>query len=1001
MATIFLYLNASAHFGQDTLPYRLQHFDNSSGLPQNSVNAIASDRLGYIWLATESGLVRYDGRHFQIHVPSIQTTINHRFFHIFNGHNGELLTMNYSNVVMRIDDGKIFPDSSLPLSARDYTGWEISRNNGDAEIAYDVRLPNRIMNWESTLTSFQLQGSRGRRFIFRNDTLSMERKGEGNIRYPFRNKGSWNFFLLGDSLYFLRDDGRTVHFGSSMEVSAFSGDILRDPAFIRHPGKTQVFWNRVQDREVLLYIGKSFYRATPNGSGLYTRRIFSGFDIVANTISTAYYDKEKGKLYLGSATHGLFILTEQRFATRHTPENNNSHYSLLPFDSNLVMSANGYFLGLGQPVARPIPYWDPILSDFYSVSPDGEQGFWTKGYKNIYHYNKKPIRKNGQWEMPAKVTMLYTDKRKRLWIGLQKAKGVWVMDGSDPQKAPNKKVNTWMDPTCFAEDGNQMYIGANRGLYIYDMQTGRLDSLAGLAGRYVRNAKVVAPGEVWITTYGHGFYVYRNNHLSAFPLDNEQFLSYAHCISLDRHGYFWIPTNTGLFQMRRKDLMDYITDTTRLPYYHYYDKSDGMATNEFNGGCQPCAATLGNGYNAMPSLNGVVFFHPDSIHPVLPSQPVFLDAVMLGNREMAADSLIRLPENFNSLQLAFSTPYMGNPKNLHLQYALLRTRESDTIWNELPEDGHVMLSTLPSGGYNLTVRKHNGFGLGNYAYKSIRLHVAAPWYESRWFYALLLLLGIGGTLLLARIREMYMNRKNAMLKKLVDEKTQELKSNSALQDKIIQSVGHNVLTPLKYQYFLSRKIHELTVKEGASFTEMARVMNDHTNYLYHMVDNLLKYLKSQIADRQVADSLFEPVVTADAVLKIFQDIAKEKSTALVNNIPEAMQLYGDELLLSVILHNLADNAVKVTRNGQIVLDARSHNSGVVLSVKDTGPGMRTDIVQWFNAAEVRDYPGAGGGIGLLIVKELAQNMGLHVAIVSEEGKGSEFTIWFPDQEERH
>lgn len=998
---MFLYLNACAHSGQDTLPYRLQHFDNSSGLPQNSVNAIAADKLGYIWLATESGLVRYDGRHFQLHIPPIEVTNNHRFFHIFTSINGDLLAMNYQHVIVQIANGKISRDSTLPFEIRDYAGWEVSRNNSDAGKAYDVRLPNRIMNWESSMTSLRLHGRKGERFIYSKDTLTLELNNGKSIRHPFRNKGSWNFFLMGDSLYFLQEDGRTVRFGSDLQVAAFSGDILLDPDFIRHPGKTQVFWNRVQDREVLLYAGNSFYLATPQGNGLHTRRILSGFDVASNTITTAFYDQGKGKLFLGSATLGLFILTEQRFATRHAPKKSNSHYSIMPFGANLVMSSTGYFLGPGEPGARPIPSWDPVLSDFYSVSPDGEQGFWTKGYKGLYHYTNQPIRKNGQWEMPSKITMLHTDKSGKLWIGLQQAQGVWVMDGFDQQKAPYKVMSTRMDPTCFAEDGNLMYIGVNRGLYIYDMQSGRLDSLAGIKGKYVRSIKVVAPGEVWITTYGNGFYVYRKGRLSAFPMDNEQFLSYSHCISLDRHGYFWIPTNTGLFQMSRKDLLDYIDDSTRLPYYHYYDKFDGMATNEFNGGCQPCAATLGNGFTAMPSLDGVVFFHPDSIRPVLPSLPVFLDAVMLGNREMAADSIIQLPENFNSLQLAFSTPYMGNPKNLHLQYALLRSGESDTIWNPLPVDGHIMLSTLPSGEYHLTVRKHNGFGLGNYTYKSIWLHVEVPWYESRWFYALLLLLGIGGTLLLARFREIYMNRKNAMLKLMVDEKTKELKSKSALQDKIIQSVGHNVLTPLKYQYFLSRKIHELTEKEGASFTEMARVMNDHTNYLYHMVDNLLKYLKSQIEDREVANSLFEPAVTADAVLKIFQDIAKEKGTALVNDIPEAMQLYGDELLLSVILHNLTDNAVKVTRKGQITLDARLHNGGVVLSVKDTGPGMRADIVQWFNAAEVRDYPGVGGGIGLLIVKELAQNMGLHVAVVSEEGKGSGFTIWFPDQERRH
>ncbi|WP_298713896.1 ATP-binding protein [Chitinophaga sp.] len=102
-----------------------------------------------------------------------------------------------------------------------------------------------------------------------------------------------------------------------------------------------------------------------------------------------------------------------------------------------------------------------------------------------------------------------------------------------------------------------------------------------------------------------------------------------------------------------------------------------------------------------------------------------------------------------------------------------------------------------------------------------------------------------------------------------------------------------------------------------------------------------------------------------------------------------------------MLYNLTDNAVKVTRNGRIVLEAAEEGGGAVLVISDSGPGMRADLMQWFNTGDAMDSPIAGGGIGLMIVKELAQAMGLHVAVTAAAGQGSRFTIWFPGERGVH
>lgn len=984
----------------DTARYLLQHYDNSSGLPQNSVNAIGADAEGYIWLATENGLVRFDGLHFRLWTGENPPLKNNRYYNIFFDENGRLSAMNYHDEVVTIAHGHVTRDSLTPLSARDFVRWRQPDNSLDSGISYHIRLPLRPMGWGAELECLHWQTGNDRFVDYRNGKMTSLRDGKPEYQHPFLHHGSWNFFLLNGVLYFLEKDGRSVRFGPQMQTARLRGDIARDPAFARRPGEIKIFWNRLYPGHVLLYFNHSFYLTTAKGDGLHTRKVFSGFDVKANNINAAFYDTASGSLYLGSGTLGLFILTPQSFSSNHVPDGNNSHYSVIPYGPDRVLT-RGFLLGLpGSGVQRL--GWQATSSDYYSMSLDGLGNMWTKGHNQLMRYNLLPSpRQTGRWQLPAKITMLYTDSRQKLWIGLNNHMGVWTIDCRKPDTATTKLLQLWLDPTCFAEDGNIMYIGANRGCYIYNMASRRLDSLAGLTGKYVRSAKVTRPGEVWITTYEDGFFLYKDGRLTAFPADNDRYLANAHCIYADQKGYLWIPTNKGLFQARRTDLLAYAADSTVSPYYHYYDRNDGFATNEFNGGCQPCAAEMGNGYVALPSLNGIVLFHPDSVRPLLPGAVVSLDRALLDKEALAADSLIRLPGQFHSLQLEFSSPYMGNRKNLQLNYALVRVGAGDTIWIPLPADGRVTLSALPPGDYALVVRKMDGFGPGNFTDKTLRLHVKTPWYETRLFYFALLLSGVVITLLVTRLRTVYINRKNAMLEELVASKTRELQAKSALQEKIIQSVSHNILTPLKYQQLLSQKIFETVGKEAKSLSDMSRILNDHTHYLYYMVANLLRYLKSQIEERDVKETVFFPAETAGEVLKIFAGIASEKGTELVNEIPVSLALYGDEVLLSVILHNLADNAVKVTRNGRIALSANDVGGGTVIVISDSGPGMRADLVQWFNHGASRDYPLAGGGIGLMIVKELAQTMGLHVAATAEAGKGTLFTVWFPGEQGTH
>lgn len=569
--------------------------------------------------------------------------------------------------------------------------------------------------------------------------------------------------------------------------------------------------------------------------------------------------------------------------------------------------------------------------------------------------------------------------------------GITMLDMEQENAVPEPYLPVKEEITWFArETNNIMYVGTDSGFYKLHILTRKMERIRGLEGTHIRSVTVTNRDEVWITTYGLGFYLYRKNVLTAFPPDLDGYLNMAHCIVPDKKGFFWISTNKGLFQVRKKDLLAYADDQHSPLYYHYYDKEDGFNTNEFNGGCEPCALWLKNGYLSLPSLNGMVLFNPDAVRAFLPDKGLYIDKISLDKQLLPVKEAIALPRQFGALHIFFSSPYMGNKKNLQISYALAQPGR-DTIWLPLPADGFVTISTLPSGNYTLIARKLNGFGKDNFSECLLRLHVPAAWYQTIWFYAACLLLMLGGSFFFVWLRIRYAVQRNIILEKAVATKTQELTQRTVIQERIIRSVSHNILTPLQYQEMLSGKIYEAVKDQEVK--PVVKVMNEHSSYLYHMVANLLKYLKGQMEYRPEGVTSFQLSAVVKDIVQIFEHIAGDKGTVIYNYVQPALMLKADEQLLSVILYNLVDNAVKVTRSGSIIITAEAVNGRVRISVADSGPGVPQHIQQSFNHATITDNDmKAGSGIGLIIVKELALSQGLEVKVAAEEDKGSVFTI---------
>ncbi len=142
----------------------------------------------------------------------------------------------------------------------------------------------------------------------------------------------------------------------------------------------------------------------------------------------------------------------------------------------------------------------------------------------------------------------------------------------------------------------------------------------------------------------------------------------------------------------------------------------------------------------------------------------------------------------------------------------------------------------------------------------------------------------------------------------------------------------------------------------------------------------------------VLSSLFQSVVD------FFEAEADEAHVRFHAEAVPELEINGDEPLLNRALHNLAANALRHTpQGGTIVVGAKSGASGVLLFIRDSGPGLPPDVMARLGERWVRgsDARGPGLGLGLAIVQGIAQLHGGNLQAENQSGGGAEVGIWLP------
>ena len=241
-------------------------------------------------------------------------------------------------------------------------------------------------------------------------------------------------------------------------------------------------------------------------------------------------------------------------------------------------------------------------------------------------------------------------------------------------------------------------------------------------------------------------------------------------------------------------------------------------------------------------------------------------------------------------------------------------------------------------------------------------------------------------------------------RRIIIRQTEEPAAHDIGTDKLYSVIAHDLRSPIgSIKMVLNMLLLNLPASSiGKDMHEMLNMANRMTEEVFSLLDNLLKWTKSQIGRLNVVYQQFDLVPIIQGVIEIFSIAAELKNIRLRVEIPDTLEVYADCDMMKTVIRNLISNAMKFTpEGGDITIRVRQDDAqAAIVEVSDSGCGISKENQAklmkpstHFSTFGTKNEEGSG--LGLLLCQDFATKNGGRLWFESEEGKGSTFQFLDP------
>jgi protein-histidine pros-kinase len=239
------------------------------------------------------------------------------------------------------------------------------------------------------------------------------------------------------------------------------------------------------------------------------------------------------------------------------------------------------------------------------------------------------------------------------------------------------------------------------------------------------------------------------------------------------------------------------------------------------------------------------------------------------------------------------------------------------------------------------------------------------------------------------------------------DKNVELERASQAKDSFLASMSHELRTPLNAIIgFTGLLLMGLPGPLNEEQEKQLRTVDRGAKHLLSLINDILDVAKIQSGKVQLAIEEVDCKAVIQDVVSALRPAAVQKALDLRVTIPDTtMVARTDKRAITQILLNLVNNAIKFTEHGVVSLRANSRlvdgSRAITFEISDTGRGIDADeLAKLFQPfTQVGERKAEGTGLGLHLSQKLAELLGGSIAVNSEWGKGSTFTLTLVSHED--
>ena len=240
-------------------------------------------------------------------------------------------------------------------------------------------------------------------------------------------------------------------------------------------------------------------------------------------------------------------------------------------------------------------------------------------------------------------------------------------------------------------------------------------------------------------------------------------------------------------------------------------------------------------------------------------------------------------------------------------------------------------------------------------------------------------------------------------RRIIEEKNEGLRKTIAGRDKMYSVIAHDLRSPMASMKMLLNTIMMSVEKDkiDPDIFDMLEMSNKTSEEVFSLLDNLLKWTKSQLGKLTVIPQKLDISGLADGVVEVMNSVAEVKHIKLIRTDHESFFVYVDIEMIKSILRNLISNAVKFSNpDSEIKVGIKAEDGKVIVSVTDSGKGIKKEDQHKLlkDSTHFTTYgtnSEEGSGLGLLLCRDFARKNGGELWFESEENLGSVFSFSLP------